>query len=181
MDGGVVLIDADEATRAWACGHLRATPCASAEAFFRGRSPPGPACLVVDARVPDMTCRQLQAECLRRGLRCPLVFLVDAQQVELAVALVKGGAADVLARPLDADDLRRRVHAVVAAAALAQGQAHAAHERLARLTQRELEVVLLAAMTGEPMRRRHARLLVVDDEPRPPWRRSSSPRRQRRA
>lgn len=149
MNGVVVLIDEDAVARAWATNVLKtsAQPALSfgtAADFFSSLTLPGPACVVVDGHVPDMTCPQVAAECQRRGVRAPLVFIVGAHQVELAVALMKGGATDVLVKPLDADELRRRVHAVLAVSARAQNHAQVARERLGRLTQRELEVVMLA-------------------------------------
>ena len=126
-----------------ACG-LRVDAFDSGASFLARVVAPGPACVLVDGNLTDMTCLQLQAETLRRGLRLPLVFLVGAHQIELAVSLMKSGAVDVLVRPIDGDHLRRRVHAVLAASERARAHVSAARERLGRLTQRELEVVMLA-------------------------------------
>ncbi len=116
----------------------------SAKTFFTLMDPPGPPCLVVDANLPDMTCHQLQAELVRHGLRVPVVFLIGHEQIELAIALMKAGAVDVLVKPVDVDELKRRIHAVLAAGERAKAHVNAARERLGRLTQRELEVVMLA-------------------------------------
>lgn len=116
----------------------------AAKDFFAVVSPPGPPCVVVDANLTDMTCHQFQAEMARRGLRVPLVFLIKHEQVELAIALMKAGAIDVLVKPVDVDELRRRIHGVLAAGERARAHVNAARERLGRLTQRELEVVMLA-------------------------------------
>jgi FixJ family two-component response regulator len=146
---GVALIDHDLAARQWAttalsASGLRVTGFGSAGEFLQVTTPPGPPCVVVDGNLPDMTCAQLQAEFLRRTLRLPTVFLVDHGQVELAIALMKAGAVDVLVKPVDVDELRRRIHTVLAAGERAQAHVNAARERLGRLTQRELEVVMLA-------------------------------------
>lgn len=149
MNGVVALIDEDAVARAWASTVLKtsAQPTlafGTAADFFASLTLPGPACLLVDGHLQDMTCPQVAAECQRRGLRTALLFIVGRHQVELAVALMKGGAADVLVKPLDADELRRRVHAVLSASVRTQSHAQLARERLGRLTQRELEVVMLA-------------------------------------
>ncbi len=149
MNATVVLIDPDVVARAWAAQALGASGVGilgfdSARAFFAVVGPPGPPCLVVDANLPDMTAHQLQAELVRRGMRVPLVFLIGHAQIELAIALMKAGAADVLVKPVDVDELKRRIHAVLAAAERARAHLNAAKERLGRLTQRELEVVMLA-------------------------------------
>ncbi|MDP2275032.1 MAG: LuxR C-terminal-related transcriptional regulator [Archangium sp.] len=145
----MVLIDQDAVARAWAAQALGASGLTilgfdSAKTFFALMGPPGPPCLVVDSNLPDMTCHQLQAELVRRGLRVPLVFLIGHEQIELAIALMKAGAVDVLVKPVDVDELKRRIHAVLAAGERARAHVNAARERLGRLTQRELEVVMLA-------------------------------------
>lgn len=149
MNARVVVIDQDTEARAWASRSLGASGlevlgCDCARAFFSMPPSPGPSCVVIDAALADMTCHQVQAEVARRGVRLPLIFLIEGRQVELAIALMKAGAADVLVKPVDADELRRRVHAVLAAGERARAHLNAARERLGRLTQRELEVVMLA-------------------------------------
>lgn len=149
MNAAVALIDQDVAARKWATSALTAGGLGvigfdSASAFLAATNPPGPSCVVVDGNLADMTCAQLQAEVLRRGLRVPLVFLIEHQQVELAISLLKSGAVDVLVKPVDLDELRRRTHAVLTAVERARTHVAAARERLGRLSQRELEVVMLA-------------------------------------
>lgn len=145
----VALIDQDMVARRWAAGVLSASGLGvsgfgSAAEFLAVTTPPGPSCVVIDSNLPDMTCAQLQAEFVRRALRLPAVFLISHGQVELAIALMKAGAVDVLVKPVDVDELRRRIHTVLAASERAQAHVNAARERLGRLTQRELEVVMLA-------------------------------------
>lgn len=145
----VSLIDQDplargSAERALQASGLEVQGFDSAWAFLSKIVAPGPGCALVDGNLSDMTALQLQAETVRRGLRMPLLFVVGKHQVELAITLMKSGAVDVLVKPLDADELRRRVHTVLAASERARAQASAARERLGRLTQRELEVVMLA-------------------------------------
>ena len=149
MNATVVLIDPDAVARAWAAQALGASGLGilgfdSAKAFFSVLGAPGPPCMVVDADLPDMTAHQLQAELKRRGVRVPLVFLIGHHQIELAIALMKAGAVDVLVKPVDVDELKRRIHAVLSATGRTQAHVSAARERLGRLTQRELEVVMLA-------------------------------------
>lgn len=150
MNARVVVIDQDMEARAWASRSLSASGPGvlvfdSARSFFSSLAQnPSPSCLLIDASLVDMTCHQLQAEVARRGLRVPLIFLIENHQIELAIALMKAGAADVLVKPVDTDELRRRVHGVLAAQERARAHLNAARERLGKLTQRELEVVMLA-------------------------------------
>jgi two-component system response regulator FixJ len=148
MQAPVVVIDGDVVSRDRWTGLLQSSAHSAvgfetADAFFVRKSPECPACCVVEAPLLDMTGPQFQAECRRRGMRAPTLFLVSAGQVELAVALVRSGATDVMTSPPDADELRRRVHQLLARVADARGQleARGVGERLAHLTHRELEVV----------------------------------------
>jgi two-component system, LuxR family, response regulator FixJ len=148
VDATVALIDQDAIARARAARVLadsgRVLGFDTARAFFSAAQSQPAQCLVVDAQLEDMTCSQLQAEVLRRGMKVPMVFLIEPGQVELAINLMKGGAADVLVKPIDPDEFNRRVRGVLLAGERARAHVTAARERLGRLTQRELEVVMLA-------------------------------------
>jgi two-component system response regulator TtrR len=147
VNATVVVIDANPQARARAAEALGASGLSvvcfeGAHAFFcmlDGRTPLlGTWCVVVDAELTDMTCHQLLAEVARRGLPAPLIFLMNAGQLELASALTRAGAADVFQKPIDADELVRRVLGM-----LRDRAQLAVRHPLGRLTQRELEVVTL--------------------------------------
>lgn len=149
MAGAVAVIDGDviscaSTTRELVDGSHRVVSFDTAGAFFSRSDASVPSCLVVDGRLSDMTCQQFQTECARRALPVPIIFVVGETQVGLAVRLLKGGASDVLARPLEADELRRQVYLAIEHEAQTQTQGELARERLGRLTQREFEIVKLA-------------------------------------
>jgi len=116
----------------------------SAEGFLKGVSAdPGPACLVVDLRMPGLTGLQLQDEMRRRGMELPIVFISGHADVTSSVRAMKGGALDFIEKPFSDDQFL----GVVAQALERDRRNRAArHERavletrLARLTPRERQV-----------------------------------------
>jgi FixJ family two-component response regulator len=123
----------------------------SAEGFLQGVAPdPGPACLVVDLRMPGLTGLQLQEEMRRRGLDLPVVFISGHADVASSVRAMKSGALDFIEKPFSDD----RFLEVVAQALerdqhnrKARSERKVLETRLARLTPREREVFALV-VTG---------------------------------
>ena len=62
-------------------------------------------CVVLDMHMPDMDGLQVQAELTRRGIDMPVVVLTGNGDPTLAVQAMKAGAADFLAKPVDADQI----------------------------------------------------------------------------
>ncbi len=88
-----------------------------------------------------------RVKAMRRGIS--VVVLEDRPQIEYAVAAMKAGAADVLAKPIDTDRLVRAVRDTLHEANrrdAALGRRHAAEDRgFAHLTPRERDVLRLIA------------------------------------
>jgi FixJ family two-component response regulator len=117
---------------------------ASAGEFLERKTPSGTGCLVLDVRMPNMTGTELFDRLVRSGSSLPAVFLTGHGDVPTSVHAMKGGAADFLLKPVDAETLLRAVREAVgrhaALRALEEKQA-AAHARLSRLSPREREVM----------------------------------------
>lgn len=60
-----------------------------------------PDCILLDVRMPGMSGPELQSELLRRGVRCPVVFLTAYGDVPTTVSAMKQGARDFLCKPVD--------------------------------------------------------------------------------
>jgi DNA-binding NarL/FixJ family response regulator len=124
-------------------GYLVGAPLRSAAELLAGARLSR--CAVVDAELPDMTPLQVLVELRRRNLPLATVFEVSADQLELAVSLMRAGAADVVVRCASpADSLLRSLQRVFSAEATHDDAQLAARARLDALSPRELEVVLLA-------------------------------------
>ena len=118
---------------------------------FLARAPhPGPCCLVLDVRMPGLTGLELQERLVAEGRRMSIVFLTGHVDVPKSVKAMKGGAVDLLTKPVDGKDLLAAVQRCVAKSA--QDLSIAARvtevqQRVKMLTSREMEVFALV-VTG---------------------------------
>lgn len=110
----VYVVEDDDALRD-AIGMLLRTAGLKVEAFasaprflehYRGN---GPACLVLDVRMPQMSGLELQDQLLARGLRLPTIFISGHGDIPMAVEAVRKGAMDFLEKPFAQDALLTRV------------------------------------------------------------------------
>jgi RNA polymerase sigma factor (sigma-70 family) len=127
---------------------FRTRQFASAEAFLGEYRPESPGCVVLDLRMPGMTGLELQAELAQRGAKLPVIVITAHGDVATTRVALKGGAIDFIEKPIDDEvlvaaigvaldrDARERVEAQTSASVA---------ERLARLTGREREVLVLVA------------------------------------
>ena len=126
----------------------RTATFASAEDFLASLQPDWKGCLIADIRMPGMDGLELQRELARRGMRLPVVIVTAHGDVASARAAFKGDAVDFLEKPFDEEGPVAAVEAAFARERERASRAAAAGERealLARLTEREREVVLLLA------------------------------------
>jgi len=117
----------------------------SAQAFLAAHRAHQPGCLVLDVHMPGMDGLELQNELARRGELMPIIFLTAHGNVPETVRAIKAGAVDFLTKPVDGKLLLDRIRAAVAVSETA----HQRKARLASLTQREREVLILA-VAGRP-------------------------------
>lgn len=125
---------------------LIGVPCANAAEFFANFRPGVPGCLLLDFRMPVMNGLEVQAEIGRRGWTLPIVMLSAHGDVATTRNALKSGAFDFLEKPVDADQLLSVVTLALDRAARDHARAARADHlalRLARLTQRETEVMRL--------------------------------------
>lgn len=108
-----------------------ASPTAFLEAIARFD---GPACAVIDLRMPEMSGLELQQRLLDAGRRLPLVFLSAHGDVPAAVNAMQAGAIDFVQKPFNPD---RFLDSVRKAIRLAREQ-HAVRQGR-RVIQRQLE------------------------------------------
>jgi len=104
-----------EATRSlFASVGLQVQTFASAQEFLRSKRADGPACLVLDVRLPGVSGLDLQRELAAAGTPIPIVFITGHGDIPMSVHAMKAGAVEFLTKPfrdqelLDAADLRRR-------------------------------------------------------------------------
>ncbi len=124
----------------------------SAEAFLAAPRPAGDACLVVELMLPGLSGLDLLDRLNAEGAQMPAVVFTGLRDSGSAVAALKAGAYDFLAKPTDSEKLCASVTGAVEsyretrARAAACGRAKA---RFAELTTREQEVLAMI-LDGKP-------------------------------
>jgi FixJ family two-component response regulator len=106
----VYLVDDDESVRRSLARLLRLSgyeveTLAGAEAFLELASPKGPACLVLDIRMPGMNGLELHRRIAGTAREVPVVFITGHGDEAMRRQAIAGGAVDVLFKPVDGDVL----------------------------------------------------------------------------
>lgn len=151
----IFVVDDDDSLRR-ALARLLRTEGWNVETFESARlfldQPPveGAGCVLLDVSMPDMTGPQAHAEMLARGLMLPVVFLTAHGDLPTGIEAMKLGAVDFLVKPVKDVALIRALRQALqrdAAQQIERQRRRAVEARLALLTPREHEVLLLV-ITG---------------------------------
>lgn len=119
---------------------------ASAKEFLRRTTPDGPACLVLDVRLPGLSGLELQRELAAANIQIPIIFITAHGDVPMTVRAMKAGAVEFLPKPFRDQDLLDAIHQALErhAESLAQHTVTAnLRRRYDTLTSREREVMRL--------------------------------------
>jgi FixJ family two-component response regulator len=144
----VYVVDDDGGFRRGVCRLLQAAgyeprPHASAGDFLLAEPVEGPACVLLDVRMPGPSGLDLQEALARRGQSPPIVFLSAHGDIPMSVRALKAGAVDFLTKPVDRHTLLAAVDAALALDTERRAERqelHSLRERYERLTPREREV-----------------------------------------
>ena len=85
----------------------------SAEEFLESYSASGPACLVLDVRVPGMSGMELQRHLTAAGNTLPIIFITGYADVRMAVEAMERGAFGFLEKPFRAQELCEKIQSAV--------------------------------------------------------------------
>ena len=125
---------------------LSVVPFASVPEFFQAEPPAGPACLVLDVRMPGVNGLELQERLTTMEPPMPIIFLTGYGTVPMSVQAMKAGAIDFLLKPCDDQVLLDAVYrALVQAEKVwrAHMEQRTVHDRLVTLTPRERSVLVM--------------------------------------
>src|SRR6202008_5048352 len=78
---------------------------ASASDFLAREKHPGPACVIVDVRMPGLNGMDLQERLIRCEREEQLVFITGHGDISMCAQAMKAGAVDFLAKPFVEDEL----------------------------------------------------------------------------
>jgi FixJ family two-component response regulator len=117
---------------------------ASAQEFLDGPRVEGPACLVLDLRMPGASGLDLQRELAQRGVEIPVIFLTGHGDIPTTVRAMKAGAVEFLTKPVRPKELLGAIRVAIErdrAAQRARGELSDLRARYERLTPRERQVM----------------------------------------
>jgi FixJ family two-component response regulator len=106
----VVVIDDDPGVRD-SLGKLlgavgfRVSLLGSVSEFLAAERPEGPACLVLDVRLPGQSGLELQRELAGAERKLPIIFITGHGDIPMTVQAMKGGAIEFLTKPFREQDL----------------------------------------------------------------------------
>jgi FixJ family two-component response regulator len=73
--------------------------------FFKSDPPDGPACLVLDVRLPGQSGLDLQRELATANRELPIIFITGHGDIPMSVQAMKGGAIEFLTKPFRDQEL----------------------------------------------------------------------------
>lgn len=84
---------------------LNVSSFGSVPEFLNSRRPDGPACLVLDVRMPGMSGLDFQREMANSNIHIPIVFITAHGDIAMSVRAMKAGAIEFLSKPFRDQDL----------------------------------------------------------------------------
>ena len=150
-DPSVLVIDddpefRDSVVRLLETVGLHSRQFSSVPDFLRADPPGGPACLVLDVRMPGQSGLELQRDLAAANRQVPIIFITAYADVPMTVQAMKGGAIEFLTKPFRPQDLLDAVETGLARDRTRQESERAfvtVRARFDMLSSREREVMLL--------------------------------------
>jgi RNA polymerase sigma factor (sigma-70 family) len=147
-DSVVFVVDDDASVRAAVRNLLRSAgihvQCfASAPEFLNCSHPHGPACLVLDVRLPGTNGLELQRQLREWDAAIPIVFITGHADIPMTVRAMKAGAVEFLAKPFRDQELLDAIELALTQAETLQRERtvlNALRARFECLTPRERQV-----------------------------------------
>jgi FixJ family two-component response regulator len=151
----VYIVDDDEGVRQALSSLVRsvglgARTFCSAREFLNASPTDGPACLVLDVRLPGLSGLDLQQELADRSVQIPIIFITGYADIPMTVQAMKAGAVEFLTKPFREQQLLDAVQKSVEndrARRLDRAEVAALYDRYEKVTPREREVMMLV-VTG---------------------------------
>lgn len=149
----VFVVDDDPAVRE-AVGRLiasiglRVETFGSTREFLNGKRPEGPACLVLDVRLPDVSGLEFQRDLAAANFHIPIIFITGHADIPMTVRAMKAGAVEFLTKPFRGQELLDAIQDAIAKDRVAWQERSEMADLRARyhsLTPREKEVLKLVA------------------------------------
>jgi FixJ family two-component response regulator len=118
----------------------------SAQAFLEREVYDGPACLILDIRMPGTSGIELQEELAKVDFHIPIIFITGHGNIQMSVKAMKAGALDFIEKPFEDQKLIDVIHTAITRSKKDRVELSETRElqrRVDSLTPREYEVFLL--------------------------------------
>ncbi len=118
----------------------------SAQAFLEKEMHDGPACLVLDVRMPGTSGIELQVQLAEAGIQIPIIFITGHGNIQMSVKAMKAGAMDFIEKPFEDQKLIDAIHTAIERSKqerAEQSERRKLQTRVDSLTPREYEVFML--------------------------------------
>lgn len=129
---------------------LKVETFSSANDFLKRDPYDGPACLVLDIRMPGLSGLDLQTELAKSKRTLSIIFITGHANIPMSVQAIKAGAVDFLEKPFEEQTLLDAINLAIQkdrAAKEKLAKLSKIHQRVESLTPREREVFALV-VTG---------------------------------
>lgn len=123
---------------------LRAEAFGSTREFLNSTRSEGPACLVLDVRLPDVSGLEFQRELTKEKIDIPIIFITGHGDIPMSVRAMKDGAVEFLTKPFRGQELLDAVQEAIArdrSRLDRQAELAEVNHRYGSLTAREKEVM----------------------------------------
>jgi FixJ family two-component response regulator len=127
---------------------LKVQTFTSAREFLTNARFEGPACLVLDVRMPGLSGMDLQRDLTQAGIQIPIIFITGHGDIPMSVRAMKAGALEFLTKPFRSHNLLDAVRAAIErdrSAHKERSETGELRQRYEELTPREREVMALVA------------------------------------
>jgi len=127
---------------------LQVKSLASVPEFLKEGRPEGPACLVLDVRLPGRSGLDFQRDLSTANIHVPIIFVTGYGDIPMSVQAMKGGAVEFLTKPFRDQDLLDAIQLGLSrdrARRENEGALADLRERFASLSPREREIVIQVA------------------------------------
>ena len=118
----------------------------SAQAFLKREPYDGPACLILDIRMPGTSGIELQDELAEEDIQIPIIFITGHGNIQMSVKAMKAGALDFIEKPFEDQKLIDAIHTAIARSKQDRAKLFEIQEvqgRVNSLTPRDYEVFML--------------------------------------
>ena len=147
-DPMVFIVDDDDSVRRALARLIKSVDLnvetfASAHDFLKRQPHNGPACLVLDMRMPGLSGLDLQDELVAAGRTLPIIFISGYGSIPISVRAMKAGAVDFIEKPFEDQTLLDGINQSLKKdrqAKLEQAELREIQRRVDSLTPREREV-----------------------------------------